>query len=257
MKFLKIKLRKVDVSETVDEGVFLAKVAKIEKTTQTFDGNIVPRFKWGFRIIEKKFAGRMLWLRTGVEATPKNKLGKLLVTLMGKNVDFEEEGEIDTNDLYGKKCKIIVKHSEQLKDDGTPWENISDVLKYKGKEDDEESDDEDEEEESSKSKKVKDDEDEEEESSKSKKVKDDEDEDEDDEEINIVQKKFNKLDEETQKKIMKIVKLLKDGEKVSSEKIELIYKKLKLDISDYDKPKSELKKLKFEDDVDEIEIDEI
>ena len=225
MKFLKIKLRKVDVSETVDEGVFLAKVAKIEKTTQTFDGNIVPRFKWGFRIIEKKFAGRMLWLRTGVEATPKNKLGKLLVTLMGKNVDFEEEGEIDTNDLYGKKCKIIVKHSEQLKDDGTPWENISDVLKYKGKEDDEESDD--------------------------------EDEDEDDEEINIVQKKFNKLDEETQKKIMKIVKLLKDGEKVSSEKIELIYKKLKLDISDYDKPKSELKKLKFEDDVDEIEIDEI
>lgn len=248
MKFLKIKLRKVDVSETIDEGVYQSKVAKVEKVSRVFDGNTVPRLKISFRITDKKFAGRMLSYQTGIEATPKNKLGKLLKTLIPNKIDFDEEIELDSNDLVGAKCKIIVKHSEQLKDDGTPWENISDILKSNGKGEDLEEDSDDEEEEDEKS-------------SKKKKEDDGEDEDEESEEeeenVSDIQKKFDKLDEETQDKIMNIIKKLKAGDKVPQEKIALAYKKMKLDIDDFEKPKKELCSIKKTNHTEEVDVDEL
>ena len=89
------------------------------KDKKTGEDRIFTKWEWEFAIIEGEFAGLSAWGDTDPKLTnhPDNKVRQWAETLRGR--PFEMGEGLDTDDLLGLPCLIVVDNTTYTKKDGT------------------------------------------------------------------------------------------------------------------------------------------
>lgn len=122
-----------DYDAIPEDEVVAASLADVDSLEQTFKndetGNpeVVTRLKWSFVVTEPgPWQGRTV---TGLTSTsfvshPNCKAYNWASALAGGK-QFDEDEVLDTDDLIGKPCRVIIKHNVK---NGRTYENVANVL---------------------------------------------------------------------------------------------------------------------------------
>lgn len=90
----------------VPEGSYLAKFEKVEQSTNSLG----PGLKWVWVISTGPHAGTTVSSVSGVSPSAKNRCGKLLFGMLGKQLQAGEE--VDIAKLFGQQFLVIVRKAE-------------------------------------------------------------------------------------------------------------------------------------------------
>ena len=94
-----------------------------EKTITPRDTTKAPftKWVWEFDITDGEYAGLRAWGETEDRMTnhPNNRVRQWAETLLGTSFDLGDD--LDTDDLLGLQCSIVVAHEERTKANGEPF----------------------------------------------------------------------------------------------------------------------------------------
>lgn len=81
-----------------------------EGTAKVGEIGVVEAWRWEFEVVEGDHKGVRLFGETPPKITERNRAGQWIRALLGRDLDAGED--VDTDDLIGLLCQVIVTHQE-------------------------------------------------------------------------------------------------------------------------------------------------
>lgn len=124
---VKLKTEESGEFDLIPEGTIVpARLENVEPNTFDWKGEKVHKLRWHFLITEQgEWYGKTIQgsTSTAFTAHPNCKAYSWAVAISGKQ--FKDGEELDTDDILGMPCQIIIKHREDSQ--GRTWMDVRDV----------------------------------------------------------------------------------------------------------------------------------
>ena len=124
---MSLKLKK-KLKVLVPEGLYKSEVIKIEEGKSKFEpdkNSVTLWFRTSFRGLNNMDLAATIPLTCTASLHEKSRLTPIIETLMGRK--FNEDEEVDLDEVIGKRCRVHIQHRESVKT-GKTYSQIESVL---------------------------------------------------------------------------------------------------------------------------------